>query len=254
MPFTLVGFSESQAADGLTKVAAVADEHVTVSGDDITVPELSQILGALFSSGNIAGGQLQSPSLRRLIQPDFIPLMNATTFTPVPPAFHDFSQNPIELERSEKINALIDNGNNSERGFALLWLIDGIPVPSRGAIRTLKCTAAGGSAAYAWTNQALTLTQTLPAGRYSVVGMHAYGATATALLATRLVFVGGAWRPGVIGGASLTDNRPKLFRYGNIGSFGEFEFDQPPTIDYFATGATGALQILLDIIQIRSGR
>lgn len=254
MPFTLVGFSEDSARDGLTAIAALADEHVTVVLDDITVPILNKILAVKFFSPSIVGAQLRSPSLRRLFHPDIMPVEQYPYQSDQDRGFHNLVENPIELEVSEKINALINSSAVTKRGLCLLWLGDGTPVPAKGQIRTLRCTATGGSASNAWTNQALTLTQTLPAGRYAVVGMHVLPANSSVMQAIRLVFVGGTWRPGIMGGHSIYDIRPPMFRNGGLGVWGEFEFDQPPTIDYLTNGATGALQVFLDLIQIRSGR
>jgi len=120
-----------------------------------------------------------------------------------------------------------------------------------GDIRTVKCTSGHTSAGDIWENVALTLTQTLPAGRYQVVGMRAFG---TALLAARLVFIGGVWRPGVPAGDSIDDADVQLFRGGKFGVFGEFEFDQPPSVDLLGSGVTAAEEIYLDLIQIRAGR
>ncbi len=35
---------------------------------------------------------------------------------------------------------------------------------------------------------------------------------------------------------------------------GEFEFDQPPTLDIMTKAASGTIQVWLDLIQIRAGR
>lgn len=252
--FTLVGFAETQSCDGLTKVAALADEHVTVSGDDITVPELNKIMGCVALDPDGIAAQLQSPSLRRLLNPDIFPLWTGTNFNWQFPPYHDFKANPLELERSEKLNALIDNAANSAYGVFLVWLADGTPVPVSGDIRTLKATMTGGSTAYAWTNQALTLSQTLPAGKYGVVGMQVRPASVDQMIAARLSFVGESWRPGIIAGVSAIDQRPEIFRNGHLGVWGEFEFDQPPTVDYLTIGATGAIEVFLDLVQLRAGR
>lgn len=254
MPITLVGFYEDSIRDGLKAITALADEHITVSGDDITVPILNKIIGAAIFSSSIEAAQLNSPSLRRLFQPDFFPLDNSPYPSGDGHEFHDYTQNPIELEMSEKINALIDSGSSTEKGFCFLWLGDGTPVPARGDIRTIKATITGGDTSRAWANQALTLSQTLPVGRYAVVGMHTFPANPYVMVASRLVFVGGTWRPGILGGMRVYQVQPKVFRRGEWGIWGEFEYDQPPTIDYISAGATGAIQVFLDLLQLRAGR
>lgn len=266
MVFSLVGFYESLSASALSKITALPDQHVTVSGDDIAVPELNQILGALAMSANMAQAQLSSPSLRRMFLED-LALVLGDSSLPVMQAvdeggtatyeihrgvgFNDFSRAPIVLERSEKLNALVNNGGNAEDNVVLVWLCDGIPTPRMGGIRTVRATMTGITATYAWTNQAITLSQTLPSGRYALVGAVA---KANNLIASRFVFVGGSWRPGMLGKGNLSDKRPSIFRRGQLGVWGEFEFDQLPTVDLLASGATGAVELYLDLLQIRAGR
>lgn len=254
MPFTLVAFVETQSADGLKNHTPVADQHVTVSGDDLTVPELNRILGALAFSSNIEEAQISSPSLRRMFLHDLFPIWTADYLAQLLPPYSDMKENPLTLERGEKMNFLIDNGGNSEYGVGLVWLCDGTPVPAKGEIRTIRATITGGNSAYKWINQALTLSQTLPVGRFAVVGMHVQPGNEQSMMAARLVFKGGDWRPGVMGGFARIDLRPPEFRNGGLGIWGEFESDSPPTVDYMTKAASGTIIIYLDLIQIRSGR
>lgn len=251
MPFTLVGYSESEAKASLLPLTALADEHVTVAGDDITIPELNQIIGAVALSANLDNAQLVSPSMRRVFNEDLADLIISATIPTDEGGFNDFTKTPIPLVRSEKLNALVDNNNTAEQSTVLVWLADGAPSPIRGAVRTIMATLPTTTATYAWTNGALTLSQTLPAGRYAIVGARAFGAT---LIACRFVFVGYSWRPGFIGCATLVEAKNPLFRRGGLGIWGEFEFDQPPTVDVLCSGATGSLELFLDLIQIRAGR
>src|SRR5207247_1836789 len=98
----------------------------------------------------------------------------------------------------------------------------------KGAIYTIRATAAVALAASTWVNGALTFSQALPYGTYQVVGMRARGAN---LAAARLVFVGQPFRPGVAGVNALGNVDPFHFRYGNMGVFGQFDSTVPPTVD-----------------------
>jgi len=264
--FTLVGYSESVALATLQPIAALADQHVTVSGDDLTVPELNHVIGVLAFSANLRQAQLVSPSLRRMWLYDLFPLLQqaalpseqavneggtATYDIPQGVGFNDLHDVPLELDVAEKLNFYCDNNNNLERTTGLVWLADGVQAPRKGAVFTIKATSSTTLTAYEWTNGTLSFTQTLPAGRYAVVGM-AYKSDNA--IAARLVFVGGTWRPGCIGQASYEARRPSLFRYGNLGVWGEFEFDQPPTVDFLAAAADTSEEVWLDLIQVRAGR
>jgi hypothetical protein len=51
MAFTLIGYSETQDTSGnLTNVAALADPHVRVIGDDVIVPDDLNYLASAYQS------------------------------------------------------------------------------------------------------------------------------------------------------------------------------------------------------------
>ncbi len=251
MPFTLVGFNESQGVAALTNVAALSDEHVTAIGDDITVPVLNQIIGAFAMKTALTQLQLQSPSLRRIFLQDVSPVLNALALLISDNPFHDLKDNPIPLEVSEKLNVAILGDGTVDDGTVLVWLADGKPVQASGAIRTVRCTIPTTTIVLDWTNQILTFTQTLPAGRYAVVGMRVVAANG---IAARLIFIGGSWRPGALVALNAPDKIHPVFRNGGLGIWGEFEFDQPPSVEILCSAATGAAEVWLDLIQVRSGR
>jgi len=167
-------------------------------------------------------------------------------------SFTIFSERLITLDVSEALNAQINQAlGAAEDETVYVWLGDGItPIPA-GQMFTVRCTNASTLTAYAWTNGALTFTQTLPAGRYAVVGARGMSA---GLCGFRLVFVGPTWRPGAIGIDDVGDQDIPRFRYGNAGLWGEFEHDQPPTVDFWSVSADTAQVVHLDLIQTRAGR
>lgn len=247
---TTVAFSENVDLSTKGKVATIADEHVRVTGDDLVIPELDQIIGAYALSATMARAQLVSPSLRKLLNPEIFPVEATATIDATGRGFNNWSKDPIPLIRGEKLNAEAVN-TAAEQTTVLVWLADTKPLPVGGDIRTIRATIPTTTATYAWTNQVLTFDQTLPAGAYDVVGCALF---ATAALCGRLNFVGGAWRPGVLAHNLVEDNRPEIFRRGNLGVLGSFDFETPPTIDVLTTGATGASVVLLDLVQTREGR
>lgn len=245
MAFTLVGFSELQDSASLANITALPDQHVRVTGDDIMVPSLNQICGYYFVGPNLTQGQLVSPSLRRIFPID-VEGLDVAAEPLSPPNFHDRFCSPIALVEAEALNALAaEDGAGATRETALVWLTDG-PVQSVCEPSfTIKATASVTLVAFSWTNGALIFTNTLPAGRYKVVGMRAQSA---GLIAARLVFPGYGWRPGVIGFDSDSDIEPARFRYGNAGIFGEFAHDAPPTVDFLSSSADTSEIVHLDLI------
>ena len=248
MPFTTVAFHKAAVSATLLPLAGVADQHVTVVGNDLTIPDLRFLVAALIFGNAPTQAQIQTPNLRRLVLEDITKMIATETCAGAVDVLVDRREDPLELVVSEKLNVYTIHTLD---GWALLWLADGPVAPVHGDIHTIRATTGHTTAADIWENVALTLTQTLPAGRYQVVGMRAYG---TALLAARLVFVGGVWRPGVPAGVNINAVEVPQFKKGHFGAFGEFEFDQPPSVDLLGTGVTSAEQIFLDLIQIRAGR
>ena len=248
MPFTTVAFHKAAVSGTLLPLQPIADQHVTVKDNDLTIPDLNFLVAALMFGTGISQAQLRSPSLRRLVLEDLGKMLVTETCVGAVDVLEDKRDNPLELVVSEKLNVYTIHTTD---GWALIWLADGPIAPVTGDIRTVKCTVVTHGAADVWTNSALILSQTLPAGRYQVVGMRAFG---TNLLAVRLVFVGGTWRPGVPANDSIDDADLPQFRNGKFGAFGEFEFDQPPSVDLLGTGVSADEEIYLDLIQIRAGR
>jgi len=132
----------------------------------------------------------------------------------------------------------------------LVWLGDGIdPVPE-GKLLQVRTTWSGAVTAYEWSNRALIFDQTLPAGRYAIIGAHGYSDN---LLAYRFVIPGLWQRPGGVGVGDPYAPAPSRFRRGKAGLWGEFEHNLPPTVDILAAGADASGIIHLDLVQVRAG-
>ena len=266
MAFTLIGFYENIDASGaLTAINTIEDTHVTVKDEDLTVPALNKIIRAFVMGSGLTAARISSPSLRRMWLydvPEFLPSSalpsdqavneggsaTYTIYRGVP--IVDLQVSPLELVPSEKLNVLVKNGGAADT-YALIWLADTIPRKVTGKIFTVKATASKTLTANKWTATPINFEQELPAGRYQVVGMRAKSAN---IIAARLLFVGQVWRPGVLGVKTLTAQYDKIFRMGNMGVFGEFEFDQPPQVEFLASAADTSEEVYLDLIQVRAGR
>lgn len=248
--YTLVAFSESQDTGGvLSYVAALADQHVRIEGDNVVVPAgMSYLLGAYAIGTSITRARVEAPSLRRTLLLDLPEVDRGVTTPSSPQTLFDAFYNPLPLDEFEPIRALVaEDATGAERETVLLWLGDGAQSPVSGDIYTVQATSQTTLVPYAWTNGALTLGQTLPSGRYQVVG---FRAQSSGLIAARLVFVGGTWRPGVLGTTAVNQKASPLFRRGACGVLGEFAHDQPPTVDFLSSSADVAETVHLDLIKV----
>lgn len=246
----LAAFYESIDPGGaLVPIAAVNDSQVFTSGDDVRVPnDLPNIIGqaVLTGAANLVRAQIQSPSLRSFANLDVEPIVGAVVFGSPPEAlFHPLSAIPVTAE--EAVNVYIESDPAAaEAHYGLIWFGDGPQTPSPGQIYTVRATSAVTLAAGTWVNGELTFASSLPQGRYQIVGMRARG---TNLVAARLVFVGGTWRPGVPAVNAIADEDVHAFRYGRAGVFGEFHTNTPPSVD--CLGVTDTAQaFMLDLIRV----
>lgn len=260
--FTTVAFAQSVDSAGVADpILAVLDQHVRVNGDDLFIPDLSLL--AMAAAGvevtTEAFARLVSPSLRSLGRLQIEPFNTAAAAAAEPaspPAVYDIAENPLALTPQEVLNFEINsNPAAAQIQWCVVWLSDGPLVPVTGKIFTVIATGATAlipiaATATGWTNVPITLDEDLPRGRYQLVGMRARSAGA---VAARIVFVGGRWRPGVLGVDAQGDLDHWRLRGGNAGAYGEFEDVDTPSVDMIAVSADAAQDFAFDLIQTRAG-
>jgi hypothetical protein len=253
--FTTIAYSESiDAAGAWTELAACADQHVPVTGDEITIPSFaSKVIAIAGLIENVAAyrARLSAPSLRLRGLPMIAPLNVATAGAVEPGSPHamvDLRDNPIDLTPGERlIFQHLSNPAAAQIQSGVVWLGSEAITPAKGAIRTVRATNASTLVASAWTNGALTFDEVLPVGKYALVGMRAESA---GLVAARAVIPGAPNRPGCLGTDALSDIEHPMFRYGALGVWGEFENETPPTIDFLSVSADTAQVVYLDLIAL----
>lgn len=257
--FHLAAYLQSvDPAGAFVQLAAINDTQLTVNTPVIRVPTLTEVL-ALAGGVDItvaATLRLVSPSLRVKSLFAIEPLNTATAAAVVPTTPHkvyDLRRTPISLVYNEALTMeLLSNPAAVQVQWGLVWFGAGpiVPIADASKIFTVRGTATTTLTANVWTNGVITLDQDLPRGRYSMVGMRARSA---GLVAARCAFVGGKWRPGCIGSIAQADLEHTMFRHGGLGSWGEFEDIETPTIDFLSTSADTAETVYLDLIQVREG-
>lgn len=245
----LAAFHESiDPAGALVNIAAVNDDTVFTSGDDLRVPlDLPFLIGeaAALEATAALQARVESPSLRRIANLDVSPFDTGLVIdSGQKVAMHPM--NPVPLRGDEAVNFLINsNPVAATSQYGLVWFGDGPQTPVTGDIFTVRATMSLTAVLGAWTNGGITFAQDLPVGNYDVVGMRVIEATT---VAARLNFVGGAWRPGVaaLGTDEGIDNY--FARYGRMGLLGTFHTNTPPTIDILAAAGAITPVVYIDLI------
>lgn len=259
VPITMVAFGEDiDLAATEQNIAALTDQHVRTSGDDLFVPALDRIVvaipGVALAAANV---HLRSPSMEELTNLYLAPWngnADADVEPDDPPVIHDYSRNPVPLVRGEQLNFRADGDTTAA---AWQWcgvlLGDGPVQPISGQhIFAIRATRTVTLTARAWTiSGELTFVERLPVGRYAVVGMRVVSAS---VCLARIVLPGYQWRPGCVGADTDTQKDGSLFRNGNLGVWAEFESDEPPQVEVLADLADTSIEVWFDLILIRKGR
>jgi len=248
MVYTLVGWSQSVGTGSVfVDLDAIKDPHVRVEGKNVIVPSLNNLLGAFAISTNLANARVSSPSLRSVAELSVHPMNVGTTPISNPPMV-DIFERPIPLVVDEPLSAkAYHSGAAAEQVTVLAWLGDGPVTKVTGPFYTVKATSSTTLTAYTWTNCIITFEQTLPAGRYQIIG---FGAKSAGIIAARLVIPGFGWRPGVIGNTAYSHLPAIRFRYGNCGVLGEFASTSPPTVDVLSSSADTSEEFWFDLIKV----
>lgn len=248
MAFHVAAYSASVDQAAIAAIAALSDPSLTVSGNNIQIPEFGGYLMGAYASGvNLTRAQLQSPSLRRVLNPEIRPMDRNAAPSAYPGLLHLFD-NPIKLDVAEQMQALTaEDAAGASRMNVVVFLGDGKVEAITDPIFTIRATGATTLGAYAWTNGAIVLDQALPVGDYAIVGARCESA---GLITFRFVFQGSTPRPGGIGFATGTLGDPKGQRFGGWGVWGVFNSTTIPTVDYLSGSADTSEVLALDLIRV----
>lgn len=241
-------FTASNTGAGVfVTVPSIIDQFLTTNANnrfiipqDIAMRTNPWRIAAAYLQGTgTSVARVNNATLRRIGLPSITPVVAAAAIPSLlAPAMYGF--NGPRLPYADEFGIEADNtGANVQTGF--IWLHDGVmnpPAPGD-EIFTLQWSATITAVANTWTNGAVVFTQTLPVGRYRIVGMDAIGTT---LIAARLANPYGGPRPGILARGSTAVFPTNVFRNGNFGSFMDFTSYAQPTIDIFDSAA-GAVTV-----------
>jgi hypothetical protein len=256
MALHLCGFLEDQdAADASVNVAALIDQSISVSGDNLTVPSLNHLVcvAAGVGSGGDETALLDAPSLRQLTRQWVTPINGGNDGDVVPAnpiCYQDLRFTPRRLVTGENLQAVIDSNTSAAASqWVLAWLSDAPIQPvTTGEQFTVRYSGTTTVTAQAWSTVTITFADELPYGNYAIVGLSGTGATA---VATRVVAPAAAWRAGVLAGAAAEQaGGYNIFRNGKMGIMGEFNTNQPPYLEYLCNAADSAQSGVLDLIKL----
>lgn len=232
-------------------VNGVLDQSMTLdSSNRFAIPGPWQLFAAAVVGINLQNARINAPSLRSFILPEIYPTIPAAAIPSGKGPIILGKNGPRFASQEYAIVEISRAGADAQPVTWGMWIGPDITPAAAGqpfcAVATATITLVAGS----WVLGSLAFNQTLPAGRYQVVGM---GVTAATSAFARLVFPGlSQYRPGVMvqvayGDFPWTDD----FHYGKMGSMGEFVHNAPPSIEVLglSAGAT-AITAFLELVKI----
>lgn len=249
--FNLHAHSESLSASTttLTNLAAVSDQIAATDGDYIYAKQdINQLFGVYAIGAGMNIARIETPSIRQQFPLDIAPVESAAVPSDVP-AIYMRPESPIPLVPNEGIEAFGTNDTGgAARSSVFTFLSDGAIAPVDGDIRTIRFTTTSPAAAGVFEEESITLSETLPAGTYQVVGARLEDDEA---IAFRFVPIGAAHRPGGIVSPTDTAVDVPQQRNGGLGVWFEFNNRELPSLEIFSSGTTaGTINGFLDIIKV----
>ena len=251
MPFQTIAWAESQdAAAAWVKVTAVPDTSVSVSGDDIYCPSLTEVIayGAICEQTIASQARFTSPSMLEFGFEEYVSsLGSGLTFAGLPQVT-DKRFSPISLTEQEAIQGEVyNNPSGATFSYHFMTLSDGPVATITGSpIRTVRCTAAASLSAGQWASSSLTFPVSLRAGNYQCVGARCNSANGVVF---RLLFQGSPWRPGGVVVNDEADQGLDWQRQGGLGLWGEFDSRTTPQIEILGV-TDSAQEVFLDLIYL----
>jgi hypothetical protein len=239
--------SAAGASTAFQQAPAVQDQALPPFNNSVMIPPVMvNLMGAFAYGANIGRAQLQSPSLRIPAQMDVSEISSTLITIQNQPRIRLFATGMPQLAPGEQVSAFVINtaaGADSE--VVAIWLADKAPAVTNAEFRTMRASAATTLVPYTWSNTGtLLFEQTLPPGRYNVIGARVQSATGVLF---RLVFPGYPWRPGGLANTDAFGITNYYQRYGGLGIWGTFDTTTFFTIDIMATAADTAQVVEVDV-------
>jgi len=228
-------------------IPTITDTYATKTSAGMLLPQSAKALMAYVRGVNVNDARMNSPSIRAIGPPSMWPFDTAANPPNLPPLIRFKECGPIVPAMDAlnvEVSTIVAVAADAQ---ALILFGDGPPQPDRRSSRTIKLTGAGTGVVNAWVATDFILAQSLPAGRYAVVGFAAFG---TGLLAARLIFNDQPERPGVPAQQAFAEYDDSDFRYGAFGEWGTFQNTALPTVEVLAYAANSAQTFFMDIVPV----
>lgn len=231
-----------------TAIALVSDDVIARNnaGNALAPSQMHRVRWGVAGGVNASRARINTPSMRFVGLPFLAPL-NTGVAVPSPPNladFGDFGPQPNDADEITVESTHTDAAPQIQ--FAVVTLRFGRKAIPPGDRYRIRATSAIAGVVGSWVSGSLTFDQNLPSGIYTIVGMDVFG---TNLIAGRLIFPGGGWRPGCLARNAVGSVPHRLFTNDDLGCYGDFDSTAPPTVQGYCEAANAAQEWYFDIVR-----
>lgn len=248
--FHLAAYFSAAVTNGVANfdLPAINDGIITRnSANHYILPDPGKLRAGAAFGATLSRTRINTPALRYIGLPYIAPI-NASITIPSPVNVWNPGEYGPAIPRSDEIALETTiSGGAPEAGFGFLWFGFGRMEQPSGQEYRIRFTGTVTGVTGAWANGSITFDSVLPAGIYAITGLDVQG---TNLLAARLIFPGGGWRPGCLARNTLAQIPNTIFTDGQLGMFGQFDSVNPPNLEIIVSGANTAQEGYMDVVRI----
>lgn len=227
--------------------APVTDTWLAIQNGHYLPQESLKLFGGWFGGINLTAVSLVTPRSRAVVPPRLYPIQQ-TLLPPDRPHIYDRRSNPFTLNAIEEVSVTFNIGGAANAFTTAVLFVGEMldPVPP-GDVFSLHGTATTAAVANAWTQVNVVWDQTIPSGKYTVVGSQVQSATA---IAHRWYFRNRPLKPGFISLTSLGNISDPSYYFGGWGSLGSFDTTVYPFLEVFCNGADAAHDVVINMVKV----
>lgn len=240
----------ASVTNGLTNTTlnALADGVFKIgSQNGFVMQENIALVSAIVAPNNTTGARLNSPKFAQFGPIQIVPLQAAAkTASGILVAVWPYR--PPTFRNQEEVYCTIDTGGaTAAQEFVVCSFSTGAdPIPP-GEELTIKFTSTTTATAAAWTLLTITLTQTLPEGRYAMLGSELQSTTG---IAHRWTFWGQFYRAGFPSTVAFTDPQYPGIRDYRQGLAGQFSNVTLPNLEALCSAADASFTGFMRVIKV----
>lgn len=249
---TAAYFETTGAAVTDSQINALTDGVLSIRNNNFFLDQPLDLIFAAVMGLDLSRARIDSPTLRNITRP-YLFEIGAGVDPDAVPRFADYWQRPFRLPADQELELQVTEASVGGSNITALinLLTNNIPAPG-GDIYTLRATSTTAATANAWSNIGpLTFDNSLPPGRYAVVGGIHQSANGQGFRVDFQSAAGQKEKPGGMSVNALDDKIVPRQRLGGWGVWGEFDNTVLPSIEVLANGADAAHEVYLDIIKVR---